>query len=104
MPVVRVALCCILLCALAQSLRAQEAAQHELTIEGLDSLLEEAVRSGLTLSQYRDRQVSDAQLERLMAVGEEEIVATLEAKDNLTPDLGGSGNTMSFAQAIASRI
>ncbi len=32
------------------------------------------------------------------------IVATLEAKDNLTPDLGGSGNTMSFAQAIASRL
>jgi len=31
------------------------------------------------------------------------IVATLEAKDNLTPDLGGSGNTMSFAKAIASR-
>lgn len=32
------------------------------------------------------------------------IVATLEAKDSLTPDLGGSGNTMSFAQAIAGRI
>ncbi|MFT3762707.1 MAG: isocitrate dehydrogenase [Pseudoxanthomonas sp.] len=32
------------------------------------------------------------------------IVATLEAKDNLTPDLGGSGTTMSFAQAIASRL
>ena len=32
------------------------------------------------------------------------IVATLEAKDNLTPDLGGSGNTMSFAQAIAARL
>ena len=32
------------------------------------------------------------------------IVATLEAKDNLTPDLGGSGTTMSFAKAIASRI
>lgn len=32
------------------------------------------------------------------------IVATLEAKDNLTPDLGGSGTTMSFAQAIASRV
>ena len=34
----------------------------------------------------------------------EAIVATLEAKDNLTPDLGGMGNTMSFAQAIASRL
>lgn len=32
------------------------------------------------------------------------IVATLEARDNLTPDLGGEGNTMSFAEAIASRI
>ncbi|HZX80314.1 MAG TPA: isocitrate dehydrogenase [Lysobacter sp.] len=32
------------------------------------------------------------------------IVATLEAKDQLTPDLGGTGNTMSFAQAIAGRI
>ena len=32
------------------------------------------------------------------------IVATLEAKDNLTPDLGGSGHTMSFAKAIASRV
>ena len=32
------------------------------------------------------------------------IVATLEARDSLTPDLGGEGNTMSFANAIASRI
>ncbi len=32
------------------------------------------------------------------------IVATLEAKDSLTPDLGGEGNTMSFANAIASRL
>ena len=32
------------------------------------------------------------------------IVATLEAKDNLTPDLGGQGTTASFAQAIASRV
>jgi isocitrate dehydrogenase (NAD+) len=34
----------------------------------------------------------------------EAIVATLEAKDSLTPDLGGEGNTLSFAKAIASRI
>jgi isocitrate dehydrogenase (NAD+) len=34
----------------------------------------------------------------------EAIVATLEAKDSLTPDLGGDGNTLSFAKAIASRI
>ncbi|WP_149194132.1 isocitrate dehydrogenase [Luteimonas suaedae] len=32
------------------------------------------------------------------------VVATLEAKDALTPDLGGSGNTMSFAKAIAGRL
>ena len=32
------------------------------------------------------------------------IVATLEAKDSLTPDLGGEGTTMSFAKAIASRV
>jgi isocitrate dehydrogenase (NAD+) len=38
--------------------------------------------------------------ERLRAA----IIATLEAKDSLTPDLGGTGNTMSFARAIASRI
>ncbi|MCF7223440.1 isocitrate dehydrogenase [Marilutibacter chinensis] len=34
----------------------------------------------------------------------EAIVATLEAGDSLTPDLGGSGDTMSFARAIASRV
>ena len=34
----------------------------------------------------------------------EAIVATLEAKDSLTPDLGGTGNTMAFAQAIARRV
>ena len=33
----------------------------------------------------------------------EAIIATLEAKDSLTPDLGGSGNTMGFARAIAGR-
>ena len=32
------------------------------------------------------------------------IVATLEARDHLTPDLGGDGTTMSFAEAIASRL
>ena len=37
--------------------------------------------------------------ERLRAA----IVATLEARDSLTPDLGGTGNTMEFAKAIASR-
>jgi isocitrate dehydrogenase (NAD+) len=32
------------------------------------------------------------------------IVATLGARDSLTPDLGGEGNTQSFAEAIASRL
>ncbi len=32
------------------------------------------------------------------------IIATLDAKDSLTPDLGGTGTTMSFAKAIASRV
>ena len=32
------------------------------------------------------------------------IVSTLEAKDSLTPDLGGSGTTQTFARAIASRL
>ena len=32
------------------------------------------------------------------------IVDTLEARDSLTPDLGGTGNTMGFAKAIASRV
>ena len=32
------------------------------------------------------------------------IIATLEAKDTLTPDLGGEGNTLSFAKAIATRL
>lgn len=34
----------------------------------------------------------------------EAIVATLEARDHLTPDLGGTGTTRSFADAIASRV
>ena len=32
------------------------------------------------------------------------IIATMEAKDALTPDLGGSGTTMGFAKAIAARL
>jgi isocitrate dehydrogenase (NAD+) len=32
------------------------------------------------------------------------IVATLEDRDRLTPDLGGDGTTMGFAEAIASRV
>ena len=32
------------------------------------------------------------------------IIATLEARDTLTPDLGGSGTTLIFAKAIARRL
>jgi isocitrate dehydrogenase (NAD+) len=32
------------------------------------------------------------------------IIATMQAKDDLTPDLGGSGTTQSFAQSIAERL
>lgn len=32
------------------------------------------------------------------------IVATMDARDSTTPDLGGTGTTMGFAQAIASRV
>ena len=32
------------------------------------------------------------------------IIATLEARDTLTPDLGGSGTTLTFAKAIANRL
>ena len=32
------------------------------------------------------------------------IVETLKARDSLTPDLGGTGTTMGFARAIASRV
>jgi isocitrate dehydrogenase (NAD+) len=32
------------------------------------------------------------------------IVQTLEARDQLTPDLGGNGNTQTFARAIAQRV
>ncbi|MBN8263575.1 MAG: isocitrate dehydrogenase [Xanthomonadales bacterium] len=32
------------------------------------------------------------------------IIATLEARDTLTPDLGGSGTTLTFAKAITSRL
>ena len=51
----------------------------QLQINGLKPALESAVLSGLTLQQYRDRSVSDAQLRRLLSLGEAEIRATLEA-------------------------
>ena len=57
----------------------QPEARLGISIQGLDTALEDAVRSSLTLQQYRDRSVSQAQLTRLVTVGETEIRNTLEA-------------------------
>ncbi len=54
----------------------------------------------LAAAQMLDHIGQGANAERLRKA----IVATLEAKDSLTGDLGGSGTTMGFAQAIASRL
>ncbi|MEO7938183.1 MAG: isocitrate/isopropylmalate family dehydrogenase, partial [Burkholderiaceae bacterium] len=54
----------------------------------------------LGAAQMLDHLALPEQAERLRAA----IIATLEAKDSVTPDLGGQGNTMGFAQAIASRL
>ena len=54
----------------------------------------------LGAAQMLDHLALPQQAERLRKA----IIATLEAKDALTPDLGGEGNTMGFAQAIATRL
>lgn len=54
----------------------------------------------LGAAQMLDHLSQPEKAERLRAA----IIATLEAKDSLTPDLGGEGTTMSFAKAIASRV
>ncbi|UHH10424.1 isocitrate dehydrogenase [Luteimonas fraxinea] len=51
----------------------------------------------LAAAQMLDHLALPEQAERLRKA----IVATLEAKDGVTPDLGGTGNTMAFAKAIA---
>ncbi len=86
MPLSRIALACLLLAVFlgapgGATLGAARAADTklDLAINGLKPGLEEAVRSGLTLQQYRERAVSEAQLRRLVSRGEEEIRATLEA-------------------------
>jgi len=58
---------------------ADPAPRNHLSIEGLSSELEAAVRSSLTLGQYGDRPVSEAQLRRLIGIGEDEVRSTLEA-------------------------
>src|SRR5678815_5162593 len=80
MRLLRIALVGLALIAPASLLRAAgDAPGLNLEINGLKPGLEDAVRSGLTLQQYRDRAVSEAQLRRLVSRGEEEIAATLEA-------------------------
>ena len=54
----------------------------------------------LAAGQMLDHLGRTDQAERLRAA----IIGTLEAKDSLTGDLGGSGTTRSFAEAIASRL
>ena len=54
----------------------------------------------LGAAQMLDHLALPEQAERLRAA----IIGTLEARDTLTPDLGGEGNTLSFAKAIASRL
>ncbi|WP_394000541.1 isocitrate dehydrogenase [Luteimonas sp. WGS1318] len=54
----------------------------------------------LAAAQMLDHLAMPEQAERLRKA----IVATLEAKDGVTPDLGGSGNTMGFAKAIVAHL
>lgn len=54
----------------------------------------------LAAAQMLDHLAMPEQAERLRKA----IVATLEAKDGVTPDLGGSGNTMGFAKAIVTHL
>lgn len=54
----------------------------------------------LAAAQMLDHLAMPEQAQRLRGA----IVATLDAKDGVTPDLGGSGNTMAFAKAIAARL
>ncbi|CAA9344793.1 MAG: Isocitrate dehydrogenase [NAD] [uncultured Lysobacter sp.] len=54
----------------------------------------------LGAAQMLDHLAMPEQAERLRAA----IIATLEARDSLTPDLGGDGNTSSFADAIMRRL
>jgi translocation and assembly module TamA len=88
----RLALLCLVVLAPCQGVRAGDApppadttsagdsaAAVEIAVKGLESDLETAVKSGLTLAQYAECKVSDAQLKRLVNVGEQEIRATLEA-------------------------
>jgi isocitrate dehydrogenase (NAD+) len=54
----------------------------------------------LAAGQMLDHLAMPEQAKRLRGA----IVATLEAKDRVTPDLGGTGTTKTFAEAIAGRL
>lgn len=54
----------------------------------------------LAAAQMLDHLAMPEQAERLRKA----IVATLDAKDGVTPDLGGTGNTMGFAEAIVAHL
>lgn len=54
----------------------------------------------LAAAQMLDHLAMPEQAERLRKA----IVATLDAKDGVTPDLGGTGNTMGFAKAIVAHL
>ena len=67
-------------------------------INGLKLRLEEAVRSGLTLQQYRDRAVSEAQLRRLMSMRRRRrssrrsrpgAITTARSQSRIEPNCGG---------------
>ncbi|HKE93426.1 MAG TPA: POTRA domain-containing protein, partial [Povalibacter sp.] len=79
MPLSRIVLACLLFLAPFCVRAAGDASKLELAINGLKPALESAVRGGLTLQQYLDRSVSEAQLRRLVSVGEDEIRGTLES-------------------------
>ncbi len=54
----------------------------------------------LAAAQMLDHLAMPEQAERLRKA----IVATLDAKDGVTPDLGGNGDTMGFARAIVAHL
>lgn len=54
----------------------------------------------LAAAQMLDHLGRSDQAERLRAA----IIGTLEARDSMTPDLGGTGTTTSFAEAITRRL
>lgn len=80
MPFRRLVLACLVLAApLLAGAAEKTPAKLEVAVSGLRPALEQAVLASLTLQQYRDLEVTEAQLRRLVAVGEKEVQSTLEA-------------------------